>query len=106
MNIPSLPFGQIVDKDGNPTDSYLIFLQNLLTALQSAIGPSGNECQQLLAADITTIQDATIVDPSNALAVIYTCQYGTRVYDSTNNVIKIAIDNGAGAPIFKTVTLT
>jgi hypothetical protein len=61
------------------------------------------------AADILAIQNHVNLIPdgnSGTNFQVYTCAFGTMIYDSTNNSIRIAVNNGADAPIFKTVTLT
>lgn len=52
---------------------------------------------------IADIQNHIITVNGNT---VYTCQFGTSLYDRLNNSIRMAIDDGTGAPIFKTVTLT
>lgn len=98
--IPNLPLGKIVDDNGNPTDDELTFRQALVTSLQNYMGNEGLVAPTQTATNITTIQNN-----QNSQGQ-YTCAFGTIIYDSTNNSIKIAIDNGSGAPLFKTVTLT
>lgn len=106
MNVPNLPVGQIVDKEGYPTDQMLTFLQNLVSGLQNNIGDQSFVLPTQTSAQITTIQNNVIPDPSNSLASLHTCEYGTGFYNSTANTITFCINNGSGLPIFKTVTLT
>ena len=104
--IPNLPTGQIVDETGQPTDDELTFRQTLVTSLQQNFGDEGCVVPSLTQDEITTIQDNTEDNPSDPMSPLYTCQFGTIVYNADTNEIQIAIDDGAGAPIFKTVTLT
>lgn len=103
IRIPNLPQGQMVNKEGYPTDDELTFRQSLITNLQTLFGTEGVVVPTLTAAQITTIQNNTITVGANSF---FTCQFGTMVYNSTANSIMIAVDDGAGAPLFKTVTLT
>lgn len=105
MNIPNLPVGAMIDDNGNPTPVELLFRQNLIQTLQQGAGPEGlvAPSQPNAAAPnnfITQIQNNTDAQGN------YTCAYGTILYNSTANSIMIAVNNGSGAPIFKTVTLT
>lgn len=100
IRIPNLPIGKITDGEGNPTDDELTFRQGLVTNLQTLFGNEGVVVPTLTAAQITTIEGFTDQQGN------YTCQYGTIVYNSTANSIMIAINDGAGAPQFLTVTLT
>jgi hypothetical protein len=100
MNIPNLPVGAMVLEDGNPTPTELLFRQQLVQELQTGAGNEGLVAPTQIAADITLIQNNTDVQGN------FTCQFGTILYNSTANTIQIAINNGSGAPIFKTVTLT
>lgn len=102
MNIPNLPpLSPVVDEERNRTPVEQVFIQQLVTELQINAGPEGLVMPTLTAAQITIVQNNT--NPENG---VFTCQYGTMVYNSTANSIMIAINNGSGAPIFKTVTLT
>ncbi len=100
IRIPNLPLGPIVDKNGNPTAEELTFREALLGLLQTNFGPEGCVVPTQTAANITTIQNNT-----NSQGA-YTCQFGTFLYDSTNNVVKFTINDGSGAPVFKTVTFS
>jgi hypothetical protein len=100
MNIPNLPIGEVLKEDKNFTDAFLDFFITLIKTLQLNLGNEGLVPPTQTAANISTIQDNQLPNGS------YTCQFGTILYDSTNNTMRMAIDDGAGAPIFKTVTLT
>jgi len=103
IRIPNLPLGPMTDSNGNPTDDELTYRQSLNTNLQTLFGKEGVVVPTLTATQITTIEGNSIGTGANLL---YTTQYGTIVYNSTANSIMIAVDDGAGAPLFKTVTLT
>ncbi len=114
--IPNLPTGPIVDKNGMPTDDEWDFRQILITALQKNIGSEGlvaptqtNDTTNLdlfLRNHIKDIQDAQLPNPiTGQLPGAYTCQFGTFLYDATNNRILVAIDGGGGVPAFKEVVL-
>lgn len=107
IRIPNLPTAKIVDENGFPTDDELTFRQALITLLQKNFGEEGlvaptqsNALMPVGVDYINQIQNNQLPDGQ------YTCQYGTILYNSTANSMMMAIDDGAGAPIFKTVTLT
>lgn len=98
--IPNLPLGKIAEADGTPTDDELTFRQGLLTSLQNYIGNEGLVMPTQTDANITKIQNHVNEQGQ------HTCAFGTFIYDSTNNTIRVSVDDGSGAPIFKTVTIT
>lgn len=100
IRVPNLPMGKMVDENGMPTDNELAFRQQLITTLNQLFGNEGCVVPTQTAANITVIQNN--VNPQGQ----YTCAFGTILYNSDANSIMIAVDNGAGAPLFKTVTLT
>lgn len=100
IRIPNLPIGRMVDENGIADRDELTFRETLITNLQRLFGNEGCVFPSLSAADITTIQNN--VDAQGN----YTCAFGTALYNIDANSIMIAINNGSGAPIFKTVTLT
>lgn len=104
MNIPNLPVGRIIEDNGNPTDQELTFRQNLISELQKNVGKYFFAPPQLSSAEIAQLELAT--EPSPAGGVIYVVPFGAWVYNTTTNAIMFAVDNGSGAPIFKTATLT
>lgn len=107
MNIPNLPvdnIGTYTDDKGKTypielSESWTNFLNQLIKELQTNTSNEGLVAPTQSAANITTIQGNQL---SNGQ---YTCQYGTIVYNSTAKSMMMAVDNGAGVPIFKTVTL-
>ncbi len=109
IRIPNLPMGAIVDKDGNPTDDELTFRQALLSLLQKIAGGEGLVMPAQDEDNIDVIQDNRVPNPvtgSTTVDFSYSCEFGTLIYDTTNNSIRVAVDDGAGAPLFKTVTIT
>jgi hypothetical protein len=101
MNIPDLPIDAIIDPDtGRFSDVGKTFFQQLLTQMQNALSNEGFANPNQTATNITTIQNN-----QNGKGQ-YTCAFGTCLYNSTANSIQFAIDDGTGAPIFKTATLT
>lgn len=105
IRVPNLPVGKMVDENGAPTPEELTFRQRLVSSLQDNFGPEGLVAPTQTAANITVIQNNTTPNPSGGAAVP-TCQFGTILYNVTANSIMIAVDDGSGSPIFKTVTLT
>lgn len=90
----------VVNKDGQFTDEWRNIMQQVFQSLQLNFGNEGLVMPTQTDANITTIQN-NVDNNGNP-----TAQYGTILYDSTNNSIRISINNGLNAPIFKTVTLT
>lgn len=103
IRIPNLPMGTIVKEDGTATDDELTFRQILVTNLQKLFGSEGVVLPSLTSDEIDDIEAYQQTTPAGD---IYTCQYGTMVYNSTANSVMIAVNDGADAPLFKTVTLT
>lgn len=106
MNIPNFMDIGVVIKEGDSymwSDEWSNIIQQLIQTLQDNAGREGLVMPTLSAADILTVQNNLAQDGTT-----YTCQYGTMVYDSTNNRVMIAVSDGGlpPAPIFKTVTLT
>lgn len=106
VRVPNLQSNKITDKDGNATDDELTFRHTLITNLQKLFGNEGCVVPTQNATNITIIQNNTVTNPGTGVSDTYTCQFGTILYNSTANSIMIAVDNGAGVPVFKTVTLT
>lgn len=100
MNIPDLPIDPVVDERGFLTDKGKFFFEQLLSQMQTFLGNEGLVAPTQSAANITTIQN------NLNIAGQKTCAYGTIIYNSTANSIQIAVNNGSGSPVFKTVTLT
>lgn len=107
MNIPNFQDIPVVVKRGDQfywSDEWRSIIQELLQTLQLNAGPEG------LVAPTQPAPDK----PSNAIALIQnnesngvkTCQFGTILYDKTNNSGRFCIADGSGNPLFKTITLT
>ena len=108
VRIPNLPSGKIVDEKGMPTPEELTFRESLLTLLSSILGSEGLVMPGQTGANITIIQDNAVQAP-NATNPIYTCQFGTMIYQTDTSgatAVKVAVNNGSNIPVFKTVTLT
>jgi hypothetical protein len=105
FRIPNLPSGPIVDKDGNPTQAELNFRQMLLQQLQLLMGNEGLVMPMQSSSNITTIQDNSNLVPGTNITT-YPCQFGTMIYNETDKSVMVAIDDGTGVPVFKTVTLS
>lgn len=105
IRIPNIPSGKVVDENGFPSDDEQTFRQILISSLQNNFGAEGCVIPSLSATDIVKIQNNNFIDQATG-NTIYSCQYGTLVYNITANSIMAAIDNGTGQPVFKTVTLT
>lgn len=105
LRVPNLPMGKIVDPNGMPTDDELQFRQTLVTLLQSILGNEGLVMPQQSVANVTTIQNH-IQDVPGASTNIYTCQFGTMIYETgaaaINDEVIVAVNSGTNnAPIFK-----
>ena len=99
--------GRIVNEDGTPTQEEQTFRSALLNLLQTIAGTQGLVAPTVTAAEEAVIVAGTSVVPSPlGDLTTYTCQYGTIVYNSTANSMRMAVNNGSNQPIFKTVTLT
>lgn len=101
MNIPNFVDMQVIDKDGFFTPEWKIIMQNLIQTLQQNASDEGLVAPTQNAANIGIIEANQIPSPTGNL---YTCQFGTLLYDSTANSIRACISN-LGVPQFKTVVL-
>ena len=97
--IPNLHMGEMVDEKGYPTDDESTFRQVLITNLQRLFGNEGIVLPSLTTTEITAIQNNVDIQGRN------TCAYGTMVYDTTVNQVKVAINIG-GVPQFKVLPYT
>ena len=95
MEIPLLPVGNFTRTEQLSHEAQTM-MQALLTALSLGIGMSGFQITKLTNAQMIQIQDAE--DENNQK----TCEYGTMVFDTTNNKLMVAKESG-GIPIFKEV---
>lgn len=103
MNIPNFEDIPFIIKQGDQfhlSNEWRNILQQLFQELQKNASNEGLVAPTQDQTNLIKIQNNLNQNGTNS------CQFGTILYDSTNNSIRIAIDNGSGAPIFKTVTLT
>lgn len=107
MNIPNLPpLSPVVDKNGIRTPVEQVFMQQLISELQTNAGPQGIVVPTVTNAQITSFENNTDILGN------YTLQPGTIVYNSDRagaplTSIMIAVPSGGTPPVqFKTVTLT
>ena len=100
MNIPNYIDTKIISAGGMWSDEWKFIMQQLIQQLQLNASNEGLVAPTQNATNMTTIQNHQ--NPNGD----YTTQYGTILYNSTDNTIRIAVNNGSGAPIFKKVTLT
>lgn len=102
MNIPNYLEIKVIDEKGYFTPQWKIVMQQLLTELQNNASNEGLVAPSQDASNITTIQNNQVNNPAPPPSTLYTCQFGTLLYDSTNNLLKVALSN-AGVPDFKTI---
>jgi len=103
IRIPNLPVGRLVDENGNTTDEEQTFRQTLISSLQDNFGSEGCVVPSQTTANITKIQNHTVIDQATGNPV-YTCKGGTLIYDTDTDELKVAILSG-GIPSFKVVTV-
>jgi len=104
VRIPNLPTGPLVDKDGKATAEEMTFRQSLLTLLQNIAGDEGLVAPSQTTTSITAIVSNQQVVPGSS-TVIYTCEPGTFLYNSTSDTVQVTV-LVAGVPTIKTVTVT
>lgn len=109
IRVPNLPVGPMVDQDGMPSSSEMMFRQLLNRSLQQNFGNEG----------LVVPSQPNSVAPNNAVSIIqnnqvanpvtgalsYSLVPGTLLYDSTNNNLLVAILVG-DVPTFKIVNVT
>jgi hypothetical protein len=103
MNIPNFQDIPVIVKKGDDyffSDEWRTILLALFETLQTNASNEGLVMPTQSAANITTIQNNQYTNGQ------YSTAYGTMIYDSTDNSVRIAINNGSNVPVFKTVTLT
>lgn len=108
MNIPSFQDIPVIVKRGDDyywSDEWRNIMQQLIQALQLDASDEG----------LVAPTQTSAASPNNKIQLIqnnqlsngsYTCKFGTMLYDSTNNSGRFCVNNGAGIPLFKTITLT
>jgi hypothetical protein len=74
---PTVPFGEIIDKDGNPSAEMILFMSQLIQLLNQQLGTKGI----FLVPRHTTAEIADLI-AKNEL------NNGTIIYDSTTNQFK------------------
>lgn len=104
MNIPNYVDMKVIGEDGHFTPEWKIIMQQLLTTLNRNAGPEGLVAPTQTDANITLIQNNQIQSSiaPDMPTFIYTCQFGTLIYDSDTNELKLCLSN-AGVPQFYTV---
>lgn len=109
MNIPNYVDMRVIGEDGHFTPEWKIIMEQLLITLNQNAGPEGlvapSQPDTLLNPNVTTIQDNKIpssMAPSSP-TFVYTCKFGTILYNSTANTLMVALDSGGGIPKFYTV---
>ena len=105
--IPNLPVGQMVDKDGNPTQQEIVFRQNLITNLQQNFDTQGCVVTSQDTTNINIIVEQNAVDPVTGQVdpTQYVCPPGTLFYNVTTDELQCVVLVGT-VPTLKTVTLT
>ncbi len=100
MIIPSYVDIPVIDpKTGMFTSQWKAIMQQLLTSLITNASDQGIVMPSQDATEITLIETSQRSTPTGNQ---FNCQFGTIVYDVTNNVLKVALNN-AGAPQFHNI---
>ncbi len=94
MNVPNLPTDPIVDNKGILTTIGKNFFEQLIKELFINFSNEGLVSPTQSDSNVTTIQNN-----QNSKSQ-YTTPYGTLLYNSTNNSLMVALNNGSNAPIF------
>lgn len=102
--VPSMNFrgNKFVNEDGTLTAVAQGFFDLLNAYLVTNVGDEGLVAPSQITTSITAIQNAKNVSDTGIES--YKCQFGTFIYDSAVNKMKVALNAGAGAPIFKEIT--
>ena len=105
FNVPNVPIDPMYEnKNGQivMTSVGKNFFEQLISFFYQNFSNEGLVMPTQTASNIIAIQNFKY--PNNT----YKTQYGTMIYNSdpSANSIMIAVNDGSGAPIFKTVTLT
>ena len=117
IRVPTLPMGEMVTKDGTPTDDELLFRTQLITSLQQNFGNEGLVIPVQGNGVVLGVDDyVTQIQNHQNIKGEYTCALGTMLYvipdatDYTKDKVMIAVRNDNTfpntPPLFKTVTLT
>ncbi len=112
MIVPNFVDVKVVNEDGTFTDEWRNIMQTLLQSAQLNLGNEGYVVPTV-SSDPNSVTPPTsggqLLQVQNNIITVngvssYTCKFGTIIYDSFDNKGKIALNNGAGAPIFKDIT--
>jgi len=103
MKIPSMDFrgNKFVNADGTLTDVAQSFFDLMNTVLIKNLGDEGVVVPSEDATNIGIIQNNKTISPTGIET--NTCEFGTLIYDSTNNKLKVALNDGSGSPTFKEI---
>lgn len=116
MKIPSLPVDKFITIDkkdielSDVSEAGRQYLDKLTNELQTNAGQEGlvmpTQSSAPLPPPHASTNNIAIIQNNQLANGQFTCQFGTMLYDSHTNNVLIAVNNGSGQPIFKTVTLT
>lgn len=99
MIIPNYIDMQVIDpKTGYFTPQWKAIMQQLMQELQLNASQNGLVAPTQDSATITTIETATQVSPAPP-GFTFITSFGTLLYNSTGNILMVALNN-AGAPQF------
>lgn len=102
MNIPNFVDIPVVNvKTGMLSPEWRYIMQQLIQTLQTNASEQGLVIPTQIAADIALIEGRKVFSPITPTGEFVT-QFGTLLYDSTNNLITVALNN-LGAPQFHTI---
>lgn len=102
-NVPGVPIDPMFRLEGNNivmTGSGENFFTNLIKYLITNVSSEGLVAPTQTATNITTLQNFQFPNGQ------YKVAFGTMIYDSVDNTLRVAINDGTGKPVFKTATLT
>jgi len=100
MKVPSLPVDKFIDPEAKDvSEGGRSFLDVLTNEMQTNLSDEGFVIPSQSAANIATIQANTSQNGKQTLL------QGTMLYDSTNNLLKVAVNTGSTV-VFKTVTVS
>lgn len=104
MAIPSMDFrgNKFVNDDGTLSEVAQSFFDLLNTFLIKNFGAEGLVMSSQPTANVGVIQNNVTTGPTGLQTS--TCQFGTMLYNQTTNKAMVALNDGAGNPIFKEIT--
>lgn len=105
VSIPSMDFrgNKFTNEDGTLTETAQGFFDLLYKFMVKNLGEEGLVAPTQPTVNKNIIQDNTEFSPTGITT--HTCKFGTILYDSDEQAVYIAVDNGSGLPIFKQVSL-